>query len=78
VPQKPPPVNLSPQVLMRDRLFRMIECARAGVGLWVSGVAGSGKTTLIASYLLENRFQSLWYQLDHRDGDLPSFFFHVD
>jgi LuxR family maltose regulon positive regulatory protein len=76
VPQKPPPVSLSPQVLKRDRLFRMIECARAGVGLWISGMAGSGKTTLVASFLQENRFQSLWYQLDRHDGDLPSFFFH--
>lgn len=54
----------------------MIECARAGAGLWVSGMAGSGKTTLVASYLQENQPRSLWYELDHRDGDLPSFFYH--
>ena len=46
-----------------------------GLGLWVSGMAGSGKTTLVASYLQEHRFPFLWYPLDRRDGDLPDFFF---
>ena len=76
MPQKPPPVSVAPNVLKRDRLFRIIESARAGAGLWVSGMAGSGKTTLVASYLQENRFPSLWYQLDEGDADLSSFFYH--
>jgi DNA-binding SARP family transcriptional activator len=75
VHQKPPPPQLSPQPVKRDRLFALMDSARAGSGLWVSGMAGAGKTTLVASYLQEHRFPFLWYPLDRRDGDLPDFFF---
>ncbi len=68
------PSHATPTVLKRDRLFKAIECARAGAGLWVSGMAGAGKTTLVSSYLRENRCKYLWYELGRRDADLPSFF----
>jgi LuxR family transcriptional regulator, maltose regulon positive regulatory protein len=74
-PPTPAPVHVSPPPVKRDRLFKLIDGARAGSGLWVSGMAGSGKTTLVASYLQEHRFPFLWYPLDRRDGDLPDFFF---
>lgn len=35
----------------RERLFVRLDAARNGAGVWVAGPPGSGKTTLVASYL---------------------------
>jgi ATP/maltotriose-dependent transcriptional regulator MalT len=40
-----------PQVLSRERLFKTMDALRRHPVVWVSGPAGSGKTTLAASYL---------------------------
>ncbi|MBK7582037.1 MAG: hypothetical protein IPI67_17750 [Myxococcales bacterium] len=38
------------------------------------GPAGSGKTTLVASYVLAEKRPTLWYQLDAHDADASAFF----
>ena len=45
--------------------------------LWVAAPAGSGKTTLISSYLQERKRSSIWYQCDEGDRDLSTFFYYM-
>ncbi|MDA8090690.1 MAG: BTAD domain-containing putative transcriptional regulator [Nitrospiraceae bacterium] len=42
--------------------------------VWISAPAGSGKTTLVSSYIEHSGLPCLWYQIDERDGDIASFF----
>ena len=65
------------QVLPRYRLFEKIDQAHPTPSFWVSGPAGSGKTTLIANYLTEREIPCLWYRVDALDNDLSSFFYHL-
>ncbi|MDA8105161.1 MAG: BTAD domain-containing putative transcriptional regulator [Nitrospiraceae bacterium] len=62
--------------LPRERLFRMLDNCRGSV-IWISAPAGSGKTTLAASYLTSRKLPCLWYQVDARDGDIASFFYYM-
>ncbi|MBM4306527.1 MAG: hypothetical protein FJ123_07305, partial [Deltaproteobacteria bacterium] len=45
--------------------------------LWLSGPAGSGKTSLVSSYLENQRHPCLWYQLDEGDSDIATFFSYM-
>lgn len=63
--------------LPRDRLFALLDKARARPAIWITGSPGSGKTTLAASYLEQGKFPSLWYQIDEGDNDIASFFYHL-
>jgi len=67
-------------VLPRERLFTVLDGAGApgqgaGGAVWVSGPAGSGKTTLVASHLEARGTPHLWLRVDEGDGD-PATFFH--
>ncbi|HEY6099614.1 MAG TPA: hypothetical protein VIW03_09300, partial [Anaeromyxobacter sp.] len=65
-------------VARRARLFRRLdEATRRHAVLWVSAPAGSGKTTLAASYLQARRRPCLWYQIDARDADPAGFFYYL-
>jgi LuxR family maltose regulon positive regulatory protein len=64
-------------VLLRERLFLAIGAGREKKVIWISGPAGSGKTTLAASYLNSRKAPCLWYQLDEGDVDLASFFYFL-
>ncbi len=44
---------------------------------WINGPAGSGKTTLVASYLDACSMPCLWYQLDEGDSDIATFFYYL-
>lgn len=66
-----------PQVLPRKRLFRLLDQRRHYTVTWISGMAGSGKTTLAASYLENRGLPCLWYQFDDRDSDPATFFYYL-
>ena len=44
---------------------------------WVAGPPGSGKTTLVASYLDTRKIPCLWYQVDDGDADIATFFYYM-
>ncbi len=64
-------------VLPRRRLFGAIDKARRCPLVWVTGPAGSGKTTLVSSYLKARRVPVVWYRIDPLDGDLGRLFHHL-
>ena len=64
-------------LLLRERLFRLLDEACKGNLVWVSALAGSGKTTLLASWARARNLPLLWYQLDEGDGDLATFFHYL-
>ncbi len=45
--------------------------------VWMSAPAGSGKTTLVASYLDARKLPCIWYQLDAGDADPATFFYYL-
>ena len=58
----------------RLRLFERLDDALRGRVVWIPALAGSGKTTLIADYLLQRGLAPVWYHLDGGDRDPAAFF----
>lgn len=63
--------------LPRERLFRMLDEKRKHPAIWISGPPGSGKTTLVGSYLEVAKLPSIWYQVDTGDADPATFFYYL-
>lgn len=63
--------------LNRERLFNILDEARERPFVWIESPAGSGKTTLISSYLDSRNLKSLWYQVDEGDNDIATFFYYM-
>ncbi|MHB1951963.1 MAG: MalT transcriptional regulator family protein, partial [Acidiferrobacteraceae bacterium] len=63
------------KALSRPRLFRGLDRSRRAGPVWVAGPPGSGKTTLITSYVANRGCPLLWYRFDQGDED-PATFFH--
>ena len=61
----------------RQRLFRLLDEYRDTPVTWISAPAGSGKTTLVASYLSNRKLKSIWYRVDEGDGDIAAFFYYM-
>ena len=76
IPAKLTPPNTK-VALPRERLFQLIEQNCEKKVLWISGPAGSGKTTLAASYFQHHNVPCLWYQLDEGDTDISTFFYYM-
>jgi len=64
-------------VLEREQLFEVLDQRQHASVLWVWGPPGSGKTTLVASYLENRDLDSRWYQLDAGDSDVATFFYFM-
>jgi len=64
-------------IFPRKRLFRLLDTFRKYPVIWISGPAGSGKTTLVSSYLDANKLPCLWYQVDEGDSDIATFFSYM-
>lgn len=63
--------------LDRPRLFERLDSARTTHALiWVGSPAGSGKTTLAATYLRHTGGRALWYSVGATDAEPASFFYH--
>src|SRR2546430_17080454 len=63
--------------LPRPRLFALLDEAAKRPIVWVCAPPGSGKTTLVASYLEARRLRHLWYQCDVGDADTATFVHYV-
>lgn len=61
----------------RTRLFRMLDQNWKRPATWVSGPPGSGKTTLISSYIESRKLPCLWYRLDKIDVDIATFVYYM-
>ena len=61
--------------LRRERLFARLDVAVQRPITWIYGPPGSGKTTLVASYLEARSRPHHWYRMDNGDAD-PASFFH--
>ncbi len=76
-----PLAKITPPLLQhavaRKRLFVRLDGASKHPLVWVSAPAGSGKTTLVASWLRARQRSSLWYQMDAGDADAATFFHYL-
>ena len=63
--------------LPRDRLFHIIDKKKERPVIWISGPGGSGKTTLVASYLQMKKLPHIWYRMDEGDSDPATFFYYL-
>lgn len=79
--KEPPITKITRPVLtgifQRTRLFQEIESGRNRPVIWVSGPPGSGKTTLVASFIEAQEIPCLWYRLDEGDADIATFFYYM-
>jgi DNA-binding SARP family transcriptional activator len=66
-----------PKVVLREKLFALLDEKQHYRATWISGMAGSGKTTLVASYLQSRNYPSLWYKIDEGDSDPSTFFYYL-
>ncbi|MBI4768395.1 MAG: hypothetical protein HY787_28020 [Deltaproteobacteria bacterium] len=64
-------------VFPRERLFGLLDETRKYPVTWISAPAGSGKTTLVASFIDTNKIPCLWYQVDEGDADIATFFSYL-
>jgi LuxR family maltose regulon positive regulatory protein len=68
---------VSNKVIYRAKQFELVDELREQRIIWVAAPAGSGKTTLISSYIEQRELLCLWYQLDDTDTDIASFFYFL-
>ena len=65
------------KVLPRHRLFGLLDQNWSYPAIWISGPGGSGKTTLVSSYIDHHDLPCLWYQIDETDSDIATFFYYI-
>ena len=64
-------------VYPRSRLFQRIDAALEKPVLWIQGPTGSGKSTLVASYLESRGLAPIWYRVDKGDEDCATLFYYM-
>ncbi len=65
------------RLIDRENLFRRIETGLKKKLILISGTAGSGKTSLLLSWLKNARQKAAWYLLDEFDTDLLMFYEYI-
>ncbi|HEY7379285.1 MAG TPA: BTAD domain-containing putative transcriptional regulator [Steroidobacteraceae bacterium] len=65
------------RALPRERLFRELDRSRECPLIWVAAPPGSGKTTLVSSYIEARKLRGAWYQVDAGDDDVGTFFHYL-
>lgn len=63
--------------MARPRLFDLLDRSRNRPVIWVGAPAGSGKSTLVASYARARNLRCLWYGVDSRDADPGALFYYL-
>ncbi len=63
--------------VQRERLFALLDSAAQHPVTWITAPGGSGKSTLVASYLDAQELPCIWYQCDEGDADLATFFYYM-
>ena len=61
----------------RERLYRLLDDYRRYPVVWIAAPPGSGKSTLISTYLGARNLPGLWYQIDAGDTDPATFFYYL-
>jgi DNA-binding SARP family transcriptional activator len=61
----------------RTRLFNFLLDKTDASAWWICGPAGSGKTTLVNTFLEHCGLPCIWYEMDESDSDIASFFFYL-
>jgi LuxR family transcriptional regulator, maltose regulon positive regulatory protein len=61
-------------VILRERAFRLLDDLQEYPVTWISSPAGSGKTTLVASYAQARAIPLVWYRVDETDTDDATLF----
>lgn len=64
-------------IVPRERLFALLDQCLEKKVVWISSPGGSGKTSLVASYLNERKQPHLWYRIDEGDDDIATFFYYM-
>jgi LuxR family maltose regulon positive regulatory protein len=63
--------------MLRKRLFSLLDKARDCSLIYITSPPGSGKTTLITSYLDSCKTPFSWYTVDAGDEDIATFFHYM-
>jgi DNA-binding SARP family transcriptional activator len=63
--------------VQRERLFSLLDAKAEKPVIWVSAPAGSGKTTLVSSWLDSRGLPCIWYYCDEGDADPATFFYYL-
>ena len=66
-----------PDLVVRDRLYKLLGNRQENSIIWVTGPPGSGKTSLIAQYIESFCEDTIWYQLDQGDTDVATCFHYM-
>jgi ATP/maltotriose-dependent transcriptional regulator MalT len=61
----------------RPRAFALLDRARERPAIWIGAPAGTGKSTLVASYAAARGLRCVWYEVDARDRDPASLFYYL-
>ncbi|MEW6278892.1 MAG: hypothetical protein AB1758_09740, partial [Candidatus Eremiobacterota bacterium] len=64
-------------MVARERLFQGLDTALEGGAVWLEGPPGSGKSTLVGTYLESRGLPCQWYRIDRRDSDPANLFYHL-